>query len=145
MRGNGLGTLVATGQFGRYQTHVLEIRTLSDDGPDHRTPSAGIGGNEQTCKCDHGSADAGTLRAIWLGERKVTKRGEDDEAGGLESSTTDQTFATSETLDEPQAGEGHDDVHSSQNDGGDKGVVQPSTGKNRCAVVEEVVGTGQLL
>lgn len=76
---------------------------------------------------------------------KVTDSGETNEASKHKASTNDQGLATAKVLNDVETTEGSTEVNSTQNDLSDEAVVDTSTSHDGSSVVEEVVGTGELL
>lgn len=76
---------------------------------------------------------------------KVTNSGEANETSKHEASTNDQGLATTKVLDDVETTESGTEVDSTQDDLSDEAVVDTSTSHDGSSVVEEVVGTGELL
>jgi len=89
---------------------------LCDDGPNHRSPGAGERGNEQASEYDHGDT---SLRSVFRGplvQGEVTDRCKYHETDEHPQSSCNQTFSTTESFDEVEARESHDDVHCTEDD-----------------------------
>ena len=102
-------------------------------------------GDEKTGEDNHSlTSTRGTLRVIVVKD-KVTDGGEANEASKHEGSTNNQGLATTKVLNNIETTKGSTEVDSTQNDLGDEAVVDTSTLHDGGSVVEEVVGTGELL
>ena len=101
--------------------------------------------DEKTGEDDHSlTSTRGTLGVLVVKD-KVTNSGETDEASKHKASTNDQGLATTKVLDDVETTESGTEVDGTQNDLSDKAVVDTSTSHDGSSVVEEVVGTGELL
>lgn len=118
---------------------------LADDGPNHGSPGRGEGTDEQTGEDNHDVTRlrrAGWVRGIKL---VVAHEGEDEEAHAHPRGAKHETLPATTVLDDPQSGNGGDDVDRAENDRGDIGVRETGGGEDGGAVVEEEVGTRELL
>lgn len=70
---------------------------------------------------------------------------EDHEAGEHPESSYDESFPTTEVLNNVKTAERAEEVDGTEDDCGNVAVAQSSGCENGCAVVEEKVGTGELL
>jgi len=115
---------------------------LGDDGPDERTPGGGEGDDEQAGEDDQDVTSGGAASLL---ENKLTDEGVDQEADDGPESTDDKSSTASALLDDPKTTESAEDVDGAENDLSDVGVVKTDTLEDGCAVVEEEVGTSELL
>lgn len=122
---------------------VLEGIHLTTDGPDDGTPGGGETNNEEASEDNHG--DTGGVGSRVGVDDLVTNGGPDHEADEHPASTVHQTLAAAEVFDDVETRESHTEVDSTQNDGGNVGVVQTDTIEDAGSVVEDEVGTGKLL
>ena len=122
---------------------VTEGIHFTADSPDDGTPGGGEADDEETGEDDHG--DTGGVRSRVDVKNRVTDRSPDQEADEHPSSSSHQTLAASVVLDDVQTGQGHTKVDGTQNDLSDVRVAQTHTLEDGGTVVEDEVGTGQLL
>lgn len=122
---------------------VLEGVHLTTDSPDNRTPGGSEADNEEAGEDNHGNT--GRVRGGVVVQDLVTDGGPDHEADKHPSGTVHQTLAATVVLDDVQTRKGHTKVDSTENDGGDVRVAQTDTLEDTGSVVEDEVGTGQLL
>jgi len=115
---------------------------LGDDSPDEGSPGGGEGDDEQAGEDDQDVSGGG---AAGLLKNELTDEGVDQETDDSPESTNDESSAASALLDDPQTTESAEDVDGTKNDLSDVGVVKTNTGEDGCAVVEEEVGTSELL
>lgn len=134
---------VGSGSDTHADSAVLEGVHLTTDGPDNRTPGGGEADNEEASEDNHGNT--GGVRGGVGVQDLVADGGPDHEADEHPSATVHQTLAATIVLDDVQTGQGHTEVDSTENDGGDVRVAQTDTLEDTGSVVEDEVGTGQLL
>lgn len=118
---------------------------LGDDGPDHRTPRGGVASDEQTGKDHHRLASPGSRRGVLEIQREVPDGGVDHETNEHPDGPGDERLATAEMLDDIEASKGGAEVHTTQDHLRDVAVADTGAVEHSCAVVEEVVCSGQLL
>jgi hypothetical protein len=122
---------------------VLEGVHLTTDSPDNRTPGGGESDNEEAGEHNHNNT-SGVVGRVGV-QDLVADRGPDQEADEHPSGTVHQTLAATVVLDNVKTGKGHTEVDSTEDDGGDVGVAQSNTLEDTGSVVEDEVGTSQLL
>lgn len=122
---------------------VAEGVHLTTDSPDNGTPGGSETNNEEAGEDDHDNTGGVVARGDV--EDLVTNRSPDQEADEHPGGTDHQTVTATVVLNDVQTGEGHTEVDSTQNDGGDEGVADTNTVEDGGTVVEDEVGTGQLL
>ena len=118
---------------------------LSDDGPDKGSPGSGECSNEQAGEDDHDvSSRRCGLGSIAI-ETVLADEGVDEQTHGHPRSTDHHSLAATDVLNNPETEDCSDNVDGTENDGSDVGVLETGGRENGCSVVEEVVGTSQLL
>lgn len=122
---------------------VLEGVHLTTDSPDNRTPGGSEADNEEAGENNH--SNTGRVRGGVGVQDLVADGGPDHEADEHPSGTVHQTLAATIVFDDVQTGQGHTEVDGTENDGGDVRVAQTDTLEDTGSVVEDEVGTGQLL
>jgi hypothetical protein len=118
---------------------------FTNDCPHQRPPGGCKCGNEQAGEDNHDVSGSGSVLGNDPVERKVTDKGVDEQAHGHPGSTDHHGLSAADILNDPETEDGGDDVDGSEDDGGDVRVGETGGGEDGCAVVEEVVGTCQLL
>lgn len=111
---------------------------LSDDGPDERTPGGGEGDDEKAGEDDEDVAGGGAVR-------KLTDKSVDQETADGPESTNDERHATAALLNDVETTESASNIDTAENDLGDVGVLKTDTAEDGRTIVEEEVGTGELL
>ena len=122
---------------------VLEGVHFTTDSPDNRTPGGGEADNEEAGEDNHNNT-GGVVRGVTV-QDLVTDSGPDHEADEHPSSTVHQTLAATVVLDNVETGKGHTEVDGTEDDGGDVRVAQADALEDASSVVEDKVGTSQLL
>lgn len=107
----------------------VEREDFASDDPSNGTPGGGEAGNVQADK-----GDEGFLAGSVLYGDGDTDDGDEELAHAHPESTPDEEGTTTEPLDTPHAGNGHEDVHDVCGDGGEEGVVDTGVLEERCAV-----------
>lgn len=118
---------------------------FTDNRPDDRSPGGCEADNEEAGKDNQGSAGFGSGRRIGLVERVVTDSSKNHKADEHPDGTSNQRFATSKVLDNVETDDGNAKVDTSHNHLGHVAVVETSGSEDGVAVVEDEVGTGELL
>lgn len=121
----------------------MEGRHTTAESPDDRTPGRGETDNEEAGEDNHGNT--GRVGARVRVEDLVADRGPDHETDEHPGGTDHETVTTTVVLNDVQTGQGHAEVDRTEDDLGDVGVGQTNTLEDGGAVVEDEVGTGQLL
>lgn len=132
---------VGGGSESHARSTVLGRVELGNDGPDEGTPGGGKGDDEEA-----GEDDEDVTRGLvgyWINE--VADKGVDHEADEGPSGTDHKSLAATTLGNNPETTESAEDVDRVENDLGNVGVLETSGGKDGCTVVEEEVGTGELL
>ena len=75
----------------------------------------------------------------------MTDAGENQEAHAHPRGAQDEAGTATEFLHKPQTRKGASHIDCAENDLGDEGIIHPSGAKDDGAIVEEEIGTGQLL
>lgn len=122
---------------------VTEGVHLTTDGPDNGTPGSGETDNKEAGEDNH--SNTGRVgRGVGV-QNLVANGSPDHEANEHPGGTDHETIAASIVLNNIQARQGHTEVDSAKNDLGDERVAQTDTLEDAGSVVEDEVGTGQLL
>lgn len=106
---------------------------LADDDPGDGTPCTSERGDKHARGDNHDNADS----LVALGVLGSSHGGEDAHPSSLPESTDEERPASTKLLNHVQAEEGHDDVDRSEDELGQDGIVDTSTGENGGAVVKE--------
>lgn len=122
---------------------VAEGVHLTTDGPDDGTPGSGETDNEEAGEDNHGNTGR-VGRRVGM-QNLVTDRSPDHEANEHPGGTDHQAVTATVVLDNVQTRQGHTKVNGTQNDLSNEGVAQTNTLEDAGSVVEDEVGTGQLL
>lgn len=122
---------------------VAEGVHLTADSPDDGTPGGGEADNEEAGEDYHGDT-GGVGRGVGV-EDLVADGGPDHEADEAPGGTGHETLAASVMLDNVQAGQSHAEVDSAQDDLGHVGVGKTNTLEDGGTIVEDEVGTSELL
>ena len=101
--------------------------------------------DEQTGKDHHCLAGSWSRRGILDIQGEVTDRSKDHEADEHPDPTGDERLASSKVFNDVQTAKGRTEVHAAENHLRDKSVLDAGAVEDDGPVVEEVVGTGQLL
>jgi hypothetical protein len=133
----------------RSQSHRLCTITtgvkLTDDGPYDGCPGHSVSSNKQTRECDHcGSCFRSVLRNILI-QSEVSDRGKHQETDEHPNTSSDQSASSAELLDNVGARNGHSEIDASKDHRSLKRVIQTSSSEDSRAVVEEEVGSSELL
>jgi hypothetical protein len=124
---------------------ILGRIQLGDDGPHHGAPGRGEAEDEQAGEDDHGGAGGLGVLGVTPVEGEVADRGEHHEAYEHPQGAANEGLAAAKVLDHVQAQEGGAEVDAAQDHLRHVAVLDPGALKDGGAVVEEVVGAGQLL
>ena len=131
------------------QRHTLGSVTswveLCDDSPDQRSPGGSECDNEQAGKDDEDVSGSWGRSWVCVVEAEVTNKGVDHKAHELPCSTDHQGQTTTAFGGDPKTQESAASVDGSEDDLSNVRVRETGGGKNSGAVIEEKVGTGQLL
>jgi len=122
---------------------VTEGVHLTTDGPDNGTPGSGKTDNEEAGEDNH--SNTGRVRRGVGVQNLVTNGSPDHEANEHPGGTDHKTVAASIVLNNVQARQGHTEVDSAKDNLGNERVAQTDTLEDASSVVEDEVGTGQLL
>lgn len=122
---------------------VLEGVHLTTDSPDDRTPGGSEADDEEAGEDNH---DNTSWVVGWvIVQDLMTDRGPNQEADKHPGTTVHQTLATAIVLHDVETGEGHTEVDSAEDDGGNVRVVETDSVEDTGSVVKDEVGTGKLL
>lgn len=113
--------------------------------PDDRSPGGCETNNEEAGKDNQGGTGLGSGRRIGLVERVVSDGSKNHKADEHPDATSNQRLAATKVLDNVETNDGNTKVDTGHNHLGDVAVVQTSRRENGVAIVENEVGTGELL
>lgn len=136
---------VAGSGNGHGRSAVLGRVELGRDDPDKRTPGGGEGGDEQAR--EHDEDVAGRGRVGWVDGVKLeaTNKRVDEEAHHHPEGATHESISSSTLLDNVETAKGATNVDGTENDLGNVAVAKTGGTEDGGTVVEEEVGTRQLL
>lgn len=118
---------------------------FTDNRPDDRSPGGCKTNDEEAGEDNQGGTGLGGGRRIGLVERVVSNCCKNHEADEHPDSTSDQRLAATKMLNNVETDNGNTKVDTGHNHLSDVAVVQSSRRENGVAVVEDEVGTGELL
>jgi len=116
---------------------------FTDNTPNDGCPSCGVSGDEKTCEDDHDGTCSSCVDALL--ELEVTDRGKHHEHGEHPEATENEGLATTNILNDPKTTKGADEVDSTEDSSSDETVADTNRIEDGRTVVEEEVGTRQLL
>ena len=135
---------VAGGGQGHSLGSVARGEDFCHDGPDHGTPSCSETKNEKTGKDNHGNASLRCVCRVATVQRKVTDRCKNKETDEHPRTPRNKRLASSIVLNNVQTDKGNQKVNSVEDDLRLVAVNRHGA-KDGSPVVEEVIGTSQLL
>jgi len=123
---------------GRRHRHGLcadgEREDLGGDDPCNGTPGSSKEGDIDTYKCDED-----LLASLVFNRDRNTNDGNEVLAKQHAGGTNEEETTTSNVINGPESGDGHDDVHYIGHNGDDESVRESRVGKEGCTIVENEV------